>query len=243
MSEHEAALPDYEARLELFYRNFLKPGQACLDVGAHQGRHLYPMLECIGNEGRAIAFEPIPDLAHNLAAEITARQLDGKVSVYPMALASQAGRSSFVIAVDAPGYSGMRERTYDVATSTRTIEVEVSTLDTMVDRSLERVDYIKIDAEGAEWEILKGARRTLERFRPIVSFEFGQASYGAYGVVPEEVFDFLDELRYLVFDIMGRRLSKAEFAVSSVEQKLWDYIAIPDEQDGDALVNVLRTDA
>ena len=235
------AIPDYEGMLERFYRGLLREGDACVDVGAHVGRHTWAMLECIGPRGRIVAFEPIPTLAESLAADVAARGAADRVEVHPVALSDAAGTATFVITEDAPGYSGLRRRVYDVPTRTREIEVRVETLDAMIAGRLGALAYIKVDAEGAEWNILRGAREALARFRPVVTFEFGEASYGAYGVDPGAVHDMFAALDYRVFDIHGRELGRDAFAASSRHQALWDYVGLPRERDADALLAPLKS--
>jgi FkbM family methyltransferase len=235
-------LPDYESILERFYRSFLTPGNTCVDVGAHEGRHLFPMLECIGREGRVLAFEPIPSLAEKLQAKVRQAGWADHVHVHAMALSDSEGTTSFMVAEDAPGYSGILKREYDVPTRVTEITVELSTLDIMA-RNLEALDYVKIDAEGAEWSILRGARETLQRYRPVVSFEFGEASYGAYGVVPEDVHTFFTQMGYVVHDILGQGLDCEAFALSSRHQAVWDYVALPSNRHVDELLLPLTSRA
>jgi len=224
--------PDYEAMLERFYRSILKEGDVCIDVGAHVGRHAYPIAEAVGSAGYVVAFEPIPSLATALQEAIGQRGLAQSIEVRQLALADAPGTAKFIIAEDAPGYSGLRQRTYDSPMRTTEIDVVLSTLDGEIENTNVRsVDYIKIDAEGAEWSILQGARHTICKFKPVISFEFGEASYGAYDVKPEDVYDFFVANDYLVFDIENRNLSKEEFIASSIHQKLWDYLALHAESD------------
>jgi FkbM family methyltransferase len=239
MDDSHPAPSDFEALLETFYRGFLRSGNVCIDIGAHEGRHMNPMLECIGSSGRMLAFEPIPALASKLAATIVERGLEASVTIHQVALADASGTSTFVIATDAPAYSGLLERVYDVPTGTQKIEVTLAKLDEVFSGE-DRLDYIKIDAEGAEWSILKGARKVLDRYRPVVSFEFGEASYRNYGVVPEEVHDYFSSLGYQVFDIKGRELDREAFSTSSVRQEVWDYIALGRERSSAELLAPLR---
>jgi FkbM family methyltransferase len=235
------AIPDYEGMLERFYRGLLREGDTCVDVGAHVGRHTWAMLECIGPRGRIVAFEPIPSLADALAAEVARRGVSHQVEVHGLALSDSAGSATFVITEDAPGYSGLRRRVYDVPTRTREIEVRVDTLDAMVADRLGALAYIKVDAEGAEWAILRGAQRALARFRPVVTFEFGEASYGAYGVDPGTLHDMFAALDYRVCDIRGRELAREAFCESSRHQALWDYVGLPRERDAAALLAPLQS--
>ena len=233
-------LPDYEGMLEGFYRKLPHSGNTCVDIGAHVGRHTFPMAECIGIDGHIIAIEPIPMLAKALREDVRHKGLDRVIVVHELALSETSGTSTLIIAEDAPGYSGLRRRTYDVPTRTVEIEVTLSTLDSIIDGKLNALHYIKVDAEGAEWSILQGACHTVERFRPVVSFEFGEASYGVYGVIPEDVYDFFRERGYQILDIRGRGLSRDGFTESSRRQELWDYVAVHAESDCASSLAMLR---
>lgn len=220
---------DYEAKLQSFYEQFLEAGMYSVDVGAHVGRHGFEMLRLVGLSGRVLLFEPLPDLYTVLKADLESRREEPNAEVLPYALSDETGSTEFCVAVDALAYSGFRERRYDSETKVVRIAVEVRRLDDLI-AGWPRLDYIKIDTEGAEWNVLRGATRSIERFRPVISFEFGESSYAAYGVSPGDVHDFFVDRQYLIFDILGRRLGRAAFDESSRHQEVWDYVAIPAER-------------
>src|ERR1700754_2975317 len=163
---------DYEEKLEAFYCEVVRYADVCIDVGAHVGRHALPMARLVGGEGRVHAFEPLPKQNAQLAASIAALGLEDVVPLYNVALSDEEGLARFVVAEDAPAYSGLRERRYDSPTALSEIEVEVHTLDRMLGERLRSLRYVKIDTEGAEWSVIKGGAETIAKFRPIVSFEF-----------------------------------------------------------------------
>ena len=235
------ATVDYEALLERFYRRVLGAGSVCVDVGAHRGRHTFPMAACVGPSGRIYAFEPLPDIRAMLVQSVASAGLRGVIDVSAFALADFAGRATFVVAERALEESGLRERRYNVPTTTHQIEVDVARMDDALPSDLTALRYIKIDCEGAEWSVLQGAARTIATFRPFVSFEFGEAAYGAYGTNPADVHRFFVKQDYVVLDILGRRLDEAEFAASSVRQELWDYIAAPSDSARMALQALRRS--
>jgi hypothetical protein len=72
------------------------------------------------------------------------------------------------------------------------LQVRTERLDTVVARD-RRVDFIKVDVEGAESLVFEGARECLARNRPVVVFEHGEPSRASYGAGPERVFDLLAE--------------------------------------------------
>jgi FkbM family methyltransferase len=227
MGLRRSAGRDYEARVERFYSRILSPGDVCVDVGAHSGRHTFPMSRVVGPSRRVFAFEPLPLVRAALFESLKSSGLDGMVTLSAAALSDFTGRSTFVVAEDAPEESGLRERTYNVPTATKRIDVDVMTLDGALPSDISAVRYIKIDCEGAEWSVLRGAAGTIDRLRPLISFEFGEAAYGAYGTDPAEVHRFFAGRDYVVLDILGRQLDEAAFSTSSVRQKLWDYVAVP----------------
>ena len=218
---------DFEKLLQEFYEALLHAGDVCVDVGAHVGRHAGPMSRRVGAGGEVHAFEPIPhclevlrQLAHDSAA---------KMVVYPVALSDYTGLSDFVLTANLPEYSGLKERMYDRPVDKQHLTVEVHKLDEY-GVHLPRLAFVKIDAEGGECGILRGARATLEKFRPVVSFEFGMNSSANYGIEPVDVYDFLTGLGYRILDIRGRSLAREAFDQSARVQHVWDYIAAPPGQ-------------
>jgi len=149
------------------------------------------------------------------------------VVVQPFALADREGEDEFVVAVDIPAYSGLKTRIYDGPTRVERIRVDVRTLDGLFAHA-DRLDYIKIDAEGGELGILRGATVLLERFAPVITFEFGANSLGSYGVTVEDMAEFWRDKRYMIYDILGRPLDSPRFAASAVTQEVWDYVALPE---------------
>lgn len=222
---------DYEARVQRLYETVLNPGDVAVDVGAHMGRHLIPMARCVAPTGRILAFEPLPACLESLAVAFDQAwaPLRPVVTIHGCALGDRSGQTEFVVACEAMGYSGLRERKYDAVTTLERIPIEVRRLDEFA-LDLPSLAYIKIDAEGGELHILRGAASTLERFRPVVTFEFGASSIGEYGITVLEMADFWIQREYRIFDILARPLpTRDAFAESATAQSVWDYVALPVE--------------
>jgi FkbM family methyltransferase len=215
---------DYEAMLQAFYESLLRPGDVCVDAGAHTGRHAFPMAAKVAPRGHVHAFEPIPACQKAIREGCAQRPEGTVVTLYPMALADFDGASDFVLVKNLPEYSGLKERVYDQPVEKEHLTVAVKRLDDVL-AGLAALRYVKIDAEGGDFGILKGARSLLAKFGPVVSFEFGMNSSVQYGTQPVQVWDFLAELGYRVFDIRGRELGREAFDESGRAQKVWDYVA------------------
>lgn len=174
-----------EETIEVMAR-LLGDESVCLDIGAHEGSVLREMVR-IAPRGRHHAFEPLPHLAARL------RDAFPSVNVHEAAVSDQPGQSEYVYVENAPAYSGLREREYDRPDPVKTIlPVRVVRVDEVVPDDV-AVAFIKLDIEGGEFHALKGARRTIQRSRPVVVFEASVRSTGQYGVAPEEMFELLTD--------------------------------------------------
>ena len=158
-----------------------------VDVGTFRGELLGDMIE-VAPAGRHIGFEPLP----SLHAALVERFANDRVTVHPLALGETPGKLTFTHVVSNPGYSGFREKEYDRAETTEEIEVEVETLDRMLGDAPD-VDFIKIDVEGAELAVMRGAKQTICKRQPAIVFEFGAKGARAYGATPQDVWALLVE--------------------------------------------------
>lgn len=215
---------DFEKKLEQFYKNIIKNDDCVVDIGAHTGRHSVVFLELVGSNGKVVSFEPNPKIA-SILENNTKKWLDkGVLTIKKFATSNENKFTTFIIANDRPEESGLLERIYNGSTTTTTIDVEVISLDTIMNE-LNSLKFLKIDTEGAEFNTLLGAIKIIKKFNPIIAFEFGESSYKSYSVNPSEVFDFFSELNYEIYSIYGKKLNKQVFIKASIEQKFWDYIA------------------
>ena len=218
--------PDYELLLSKCYRRFLGPGQAVFDVGCHVGLHLEQFLGLIGPAGSAIAFEPIPALAGTLAE--TYRR-HSNVEIRHMALGDKPGRTEFLILHQALGMSGFRQRVGSGDQGAERITVEVDTLDRQA-AGLSRLDYIKIDIEGAEISCLRGARQTVAQHRPLISIEYGMPTYSLFGNTAMTLFEWGRENGYIPSDLFGNLISDADEWAVVCDYSYWDYFLVPEER-------------
>jgi FkbM family methyltransferase len=226
---------DFEALLRVFHAALLKPGDVAVDLGAFKGTHAIPMAEAVrgagpDGEGALHAFEPNPEMAEALRRRFAVPGFAHAV-LHQAAAAAADGEADFVLALDSPGYSGLREREYDRKDMrTEVIRVRTVKLDSAL-AGLDRLAFLKADLEGGEFDALRGADALIRRLRPAVCFEFGRRSYGAYGVDPGEVFDWFAARGYRLFDIVGNLLGTRErFLRSESIPGLWDYLAVPGER-------------
>ncbi len=171
-------------------------GSPYVDVGTNRGQVLGIAAE-VAPAARLVAFEPIPALAEQLRLsfpEIDCRQ---------MALGAEPGRAEFCHFRRLDGWSGLRRSPVvsDEQGDPETIEVTVSTLDRELPDA--RPSVLKIDVEGAELDVLRGARETLARAHPLILLEHVPSAAALYGARSEQIWDLLAELGYELRALTG----------------------------------------
>ena len=175
----------------------MPPDTNVIDVGANAGQILEFLVKAFPR-GRHFAFEAIPELCGELGRKFP------HVSVHNLAVADYTGTVSFNHVTTNSGFSGIQRRT-DLRAEDQVaqIEVAVGRLDDLIPAGLP-IGFLKIDVEGAELGVLRGARRILSEFRPTILFEHGAPSAPLYGTSPEDVYALLNgELGYAIDSISG----------------------------------------
>jgi FkbM family methyltransferase len=161
----------------------LGPSSNAVDVGCFRGKILDEMVRQ-APAGHHVAFEPNPDLAARLRARFPA------VTIHEVAVSDEPGTGEFHVLTQLPAQSGLLRRPTDRDSDVRVIEVKVDTIDRLLPEHLP-IGLVKIDVEGAEVNVLRGARETLRRWQPVVVFEHGVRTSQPYGTTPEMLFDLL----------------------------------------------------
>lgn len=174
----------YDAQAIAVMERVLRPASIAVDIGAFEGGFLKHMIR-LAPHGRHYAFEPLPERFERL------REAFPRQRVFPFALGAAPGTAFFYEVLRFPALSGLRPRSD--ATDPRKvsqIEVVVETLDRIIEPS-DRLDFVKIDVEGGELDVLRGGIETLRRSQPVIVFECGVGGLDLYGHRPGQVYEVL----------------------------------------------------
>ncbi len=163
-------LGSHETEVQKTMAAFLRPGQVYYDVGANVGFFAILAARLLGSNGRIVCFEPLPDNARQIAYNAGLNSF-ANVAVRAEALGGSNRTERFTTSVE-PTWGRLSSVEQSPMQASGTIEVPVRTLDSLCGpNGLPLPDFIKMDVEGAEAEVLQGAHATLSASRPVMVIE------------------------------------------------------------------------
>lgn len=162
-------------------------GGSVIDVGAHLGSIALPTAKFVGPRGRVFAFEPSRENARALRKSKADNSLDNLV-IHEVALGDQKGTAYFT-----KGKKSGQGRVHLEQRDEVTYTVAIDTLDNF---ELPKIDFIKIDAEGHDIDIINGGARLIKRDRPVMFVELLEKSEYRGGLSRQEVIERIESLGY-----------------------------------------------
>jgi FkbM family methyltransferase len=217
----------FEKEELVFVERFLRPGMTVLDIGANQGLYTLLASQCVKPSGRVFSFEPSPRERRALRLNV-ALNVCRNVAIQGLALGSQETTADLFVVKDfETGCNSLRP---PIANSeTYPVRVRVTTLDTWLQtKGIQSVDFIKLDVEGAELEVLKGAKRFLERRPgPVILAEVHDVRTGPWGYHAKEILMQLRGAGYIWFGLLpGGAVEELDL---SPESFTGNFVACPRE--------------
>ena len=200
----------YDRLLTDFIKAHLPEDGVAWDIGAGSGWFALLMASLVGPRGRVDAFEAFPSNYRKLERNLVLNNFTWANSKN-LAVSNTTGLMNFVPPSDEithhVGYlkvcGGVGYLTPQAMPGS--IEVSTITLDEYAERqTMDRLDMMKIDIEGAEHAALQGAARTIHRFRPTIAVEYNRESARRAGTSIEELDRLLDSYEYDRFTFFGR---------------------------------------
>lgn len=179
---------DYEPETFAFFRRYVRPGATILDIGGHIGLFAVVAAKLAGNEGKVFSFEPTPFTRSVLSDVVTLNRCDEVVEVRSEAMSSKSGKATFF---DTGSEISNANSLVKTERSKMEIEVDLVSIDDFVAEKGISVDCLKIDVEGAELEVLKGARDTFLKFRPAARLGLHPIAIVQNGQSLDEIWDQL----------------------------------------------------
>lgn len=214
---------NFEDILSVQYSRFIKKDSLIIDVGGHSGLHTNRIKELI-TSGKILFIEPLDFIVDKSI-------FNKNVVYFNCAVSNYIGNAEFILAEGTPQESGFKERIYNnpsIANPKR-IKVNVTTIDDIM-INYSSCDYIKIDTEGSELLCIDGAIKTINKYRPIISIEYGYPSYSVYGLTYKNLWDKCIEIDYSIYDIFLNKIDSLDLWRKICDLSTWGFFLIPNEK-------------
>ena len=191
-------------------QSLVKPGMTVVDVGANIGYYTLLCASLVGKRGRVVAFEPDPDNFRLLERNVRLNGCDQVVTV-PKAVSSERGTTRLYLDAANRGAPSLRQSNVPVLRGS--VEVETVRLDDCLNDSMgtQSVDVLRIDAQGAEWQILTGATKVLDNASLDIVMEFWPVGLQNFGADPQQCLAWLERrgFHFAIIDEGNQRLRPA----------------------------------
>ena len=182
----------WEPHLTSVFRRYVRPGMRVADIGANVGYYTMLAAQLVTSEGEVFAFEPNSENCR-LTLMSVAENGWSNVRLFPLALAETTGLAYFSSHIGSNG--GLMPADSALATGHGLI-VPTARLDSLVDPPL---DFIKMDVEGAEFRVLRGAQSLISAARPVITTEFSCEMIARVSKrAPRDVLGFFEQYGYSV---------------------------------------------
>lgn len=177
---------------------FLRPGDVIFDVGANFGYYSCKFAQALKGNCSVFAFEPFPSTFARLAGNVDRNGFGNCVRMQALALCDKVGHGSMT-GVD--GNSGAAYVTQGVGS------VSLSTIDQVcADYSVDRLAFIKLDVEGCELAVFRGAEKTLRKHKPVLLVEVNPVTLQRAGHVAGELINEIKGYGYDLFEVRRKKL-------------------------------------
>jgi FkbM family methyltransferase len=185
-----------------FMSKYLKLGMIVFDIGANIGQYTLLAGKRVGRNGQVHSFEPADREFSLLHRSIKHNGLNN-ITLQNKAVSDFDGYSQLNVFPDGQGaYNTLGKPSHNVIAQTKSqsVKVECVTIDSYITQNkIDFVDLVKIDVEGGEINVLKGATSLLSRDdAPLIMCEFGDETLAGFGYVGSQLHTYFESLGYLI---------------------------------------------
>lgn len=193
--------------------NHLQPGDVVADIGAHLGDWAVMLAKRVGPEGRVLCVEPSPETFQALRKTVMANDFANCI-LNQVALSDREGVVRLYLHGQDPDRNTLAARWGQY------VEVPTKTMDALLRQlGVRQLDALKVDVEGAEELVFRGAVQSLSTWRPAVIFEVNPRATQALGLEPDGAWRLLQKLGYQFHEIDENSDLKHVSSFSSIKFK------------------------
>lgn len=207
---------EYEKETKDFLNAEVKAGMIVLEAGANTGTETLLLSKLVGTKGKVYAFEPVPFIFNKLDKNISVNGLQNVVHEQ-LAIGESEQEISFFVADENYTNQGLSSKKAGVHSKLqKKITVNQVTIDNYLERmGVERLDFIKMDIQGAEFDLLKGAEKTFKKFHPKIFLE----AYDNWSPL-KEILDWFETMEYDVF-VLSNNMKPTKVVSNNYKEGNW----------------------
>jgi FkbM family methyltransferase len=195
----ELALGTYEVPIQELFAQQLKAGHIFYDIGANVGFFSIIAAQLVGDTGKVYAFEPGEGNAQSIRHNAQLNNFS-QIEVIEKAVSHTSGQGQLLLAKYSGGHAlATADAPPDLA-GKATVDL-VSIDDLIAQNKIEPPNFVKVDVEGAELDVLKGMTETIKTYQPTVIYEVDDGDRTAYESKYRELANFFERLNYRVTQI------------------------------------------
>lgn len=191
---------DYEIEHVTFINEVVKEAMTVIDIGAHIGFFSIIFAKRVGARGKVIAFEPTSSTYELLNKTIKINKIKDIVKAEQKAVGDRKDTVKFYVTdIEAHNSNSLSNNQRDYGNE-HSIDVEMISIDEYVkENGIGQVDFVKIDAEGAEYSVLKGLKNTIDKDKPQIILALHPDSIKNFGDSLKEIWNYIEEHGYSTY--------------------------------------------
>jgi FkbM family methyltransferase len=202
-TNNEMILGTWEPEMQDIFSRYIEPGHVVYDLGAHQGFLSALAGKIVGNNGNVYSFEPFPYNFQFLRDNINLNH-PCNVTLFAAAVSDKAGTLAFSNSIHDTANTYLKQ---SPEFNDNVLQVKAVSLDELLeDKTIRPPDFIKIDVEGAELDVLHGAQKLFSSYNPVVYLETHNVHNAG---VDQRCLDWFNERGYAIKETIAIKPDRA----------------------------------
>ena len=220
---------NFEPESTFLLTKLVKKGDVVFDVGANFGWYSCHFAQLVDETGQVHIFEPT-NVMEELKNNLMLNRFKAKCVLNQIALGQNEGiEFLFIPKKLGTAFASLREHSYAADKSVK-INVPVKKLDDYISvNKINKIDFIKMDVEGSEYSVLKGAENVLKQYSPVILLELQDVHMKYFGYSPEELINYLIDFDYHLYEINEEEFGSVKKVILFKDTNNYNFLALKND--------------